>query len=113
MRLSKLLVPTLKEDPADAEVISHKLMVRAGMIRKLTAGIYSYLPLGYRSLRKVEQIVREEMDAAARKKCSCQLSNHRNCGRNRGAGISMGKSCYDSRTDMTGNVALARPTRKS
>ncbi|MHB8204213.1 MAG: proline--tRNA ligase [Desulfomonilaceae bacterium] len=64
MRLSKLLVPTLKEDPADAEVISHKLMVRAGMIRKLTAGIYSYLPLGYRSLRKVEQIVREEMDAA-------------------------------------------------
>lgn len=64
MKLSKLLAPTLKEDPADAEVISHKLMVRAGMIRKLTAGIYSYLPLGYRSLRKVEQIVREEMNAA-------------------------------------------------
>lgn len=64
MKMSKLLIPTLKEDPADAEVVSHKLMVRAGMIRKLTAGIYSYLPLGYRSLRKVEQIVREEMDAA-------------------------------------------------
>lgn len=64
MRMSKLHVPTLKEDPADAEVISHKLMLRAGMIRKLTAGIYSYLPLGYRSLRKVEQIVREEMDAS-------------------------------------------------
>ena len=64
MRMSKLLVPTLKEDPADAEVISHKLMLRAGMIRKLTAGVYSYLPLGYRSLRKVEQIVREEMDAS-------------------------------------------------
>ncbi len=64
MRMSKLHVPTLKEDPADAEVISHKLMMRAGMIRKLTAGVYSYLPLGYRSLRKVEQIVREEMDAA-------------------------------------------------
>ncbi len=64
MKLSKFLVPTLKENPADAEVISHKLMVRAGMIRKLTAGIYSYLPLGYRSLRKVEQICREEMDAA-------------------------------------------------
>lgn len=62
MRMSKLHVPTLKEDPADAEVISHKLMLRAGMIRKLTAGVYSYLPLGYRSLRKVEQIVREEMD---------------------------------------------------
>jgi len=64
MKLSSLLVPTLKEDPADAEVISHRLMMRAGMIRKLTAGVYSYLPLGYRSLRKVEQIVREEMDRA-------------------------------------------------
>jgi prolyl-tRNA synthetase len=64
MRMSSFFVPTLKEDPADAEVISHRLMVRAGMIRKLTAGIYSYLPLGYRSLRKVEQIVREEMNAA-------------------------------------------------
>ncbi|MFH0822198.1 MAG: proline--tRNA ligase [Pseudomonadota bacterium] len=64
MRMSRLLVPTLKEDPSDAEVVSHRLMLRAGMIRKLTSGIYSYLPLGYRSLRKVEQIVREEMDAA-------------------------------------------------
>jgi prolyl-tRNA synthetase len=64
MRMTKLLIPTLKEDPSDAEVVSHKLMVRAGMIRKLTTGIYSYLPLGYRSLRKMEQIVREEMDAA-------------------------------------------------
>lgn len=62
--MSRSLIPTLKEDPADAEIVSHKLMVRAGMIRKITAGIYSYLPLGYRSLRKVEQIVREEMDAA-------------------------------------------------
>ena len=56
MRMSKLHVPTLKEDPADAEVISHRLMLRAGMIRKLTAGVYSYLPLGYRSLRKVEDM---------------------------------------------------------
>jgi prolyl-tRNA synthetase len=64
MKMSKMFVPTLKEDPADAEVASHRLMLRAGLIRKLTAGVYSYLPLGYRSLRKVEQIVREEMDAA-------------------------------------------------
>jgi len=62
--MSKLLIPTLKEDPADAEVVSHRLMVRAAMIRRLTVGVYSYLPLGYRSLRKVEQIIREEMDAA-------------------------------------------------
>lgn len=64
MRMSRLLIPTLKEEPSDAEVISHKLLLRAGMIRKLTAGVYSYLPLGYRSLRKVEQIVREEMNAS-------------------------------------------------
>jgi len=64
MRLSKYFVPTLKEDPADAEVISHKLMIRAGMIRKVAAGIYDYMPLGLRSIRKVENIVREEMNRA-------------------------------------------------
>ncbi len=64
MRYSELFLPTLKEDPADAEVISHKLMVRAGMIRKLAAGIYNYLPLGLRSIKKVENIVREEMNRA-------------------------------------------------
>ena len=64
MRMSKLLVPTLREVPSDAEIMSHKLMLRAGYIRKLAAGIYSYLPLGLRSERKAEQIVREEMDRA-------------------------------------------------
>jgi len=62
MHYSKLLIPTLKESPADAEVASHKLMVRAGMIRQMAAGIYSILPLGLKMLRKVEQIIREEMD---------------------------------------------------
>ena len=64
MRTSQYLLSTLKETPADAEVISHQLMLRAGIIRKLAAGVYSYLPLGYRVLRKVENIVREEMDKA-------------------------------------------------
>ncbi|WP_027190042.1 proline--tRNA ligase [Fundidesulfovibrio putealis] len=64
MRLSKYYAPTLKEDPADAEVVSHKLMLRAGMIRKLTSGIYTFLPLGLRSLNKAARIVREEMDRA-------------------------------------------------
>ena len=64
MRMSKLLVPTLREVPSDAEIASHQLMMRAGYIRKLAAGIYSYLPLGLRCERKVEQIIREEMDAA-------------------------------------------------
>ncbi len=62
MRTSKLLLATLKETPADAEVISHKLMLRAGLVRRAAAGIYSWLPLGMRVLRKVEAIVREEMD---------------------------------------------------
>jgi len=64
MRWSQTFIPTHKEDPAEAEVVSHKLMVRAGFMRKLTSGVYTYLPLGYRTVRKVEQIVREEMNAA-------------------------------------------------
>jgi prolyl-tRNA synthetase len=64
MRYSEMFLPTVREIPADAETISHQLMVRAGMIRKLTSGIYSYLPLGYLVVRKVEQIVREEMNRA-------------------------------------------------
>ncbi len=64
MRVSKFLLSTVKETPADAEVVSHQLMLRAGMIRKLAAGLYSWLPLGLRVLRKVERIVRAEMDRA-------------------------------------------------
>jgi prolyl-tRNA synthetase len=64
MRTTRLLLATLKETPADAEVISHQLMLRAGMIRKLAAGLYTWLPLGLRVLRKVEKIIREEMDQA-------------------------------------------------
>ena len=64
MKMSKLFVQTLREFPSDAEVISHKMLVRAGYIRKLTSGVYNYLPLMWRVLRKVETIVREEMDNA-------------------------------------------------
>ena len=64
MRASQFLIATQKETPADAEVISHQLMIRAGMIRKLAAGLYNWLPLGLRVLRKVEAIVREEMNRA-------------------------------------------------
>ena len=64
MRMSKLFVQTLREFPSDAEVVSHKMLVRAGYIRKLTSGVYNYLPLMWRVLRKVETIVREEMDNA-------------------------------------------------
>ncbi|RMF97501.1 MAG: proline--tRNA ligase [Candidatus Schekmanbacteria bacterium] len=64
MLWSKYLIPTLKENPSEAEVVSHRLMLRAGMIRKLSAGIYNYLPLGLRVIRKVENIIREEMNRA-------------------------------------------------
>jgi prolyl-tRNA synthetase len=64
VRWSQTLIPTIKEDPADAEIPSHKLMLRAGLIRKLSAGAYTYLPLGHRALQKAMRIVREEMDAA-------------------------------------------------
>ena len=63
MKVSELLNPTLREVPAEAEVVSHQLMLRAGFIRKVAGGIYTYLPLGWRVIRKIEQIIREEMDA--------------------------------------------------
>jgi len=62
MKMSRLLAPTLREDPTEAEIASHKLMLRAGLIRKLTSGVYTYLPLGWRIIHKIEQIVRQEMD---------------------------------------------------
>src|SRR5436305_13773034 len=64
MRWSQNLIPTLKETPADAEILSHKLLLRAGLVRKLTGGLYTFLPLGLLALRKIEQIVREEMNRA-------------------------------------------------
>jgi len=64
MRYSEMFLPTLREVPSDAEIISHQLMIRAGMIRKLTSGIYTYLPLGYRVIRKLEEIIRQEMNRA-------------------------------------------------
>ena len=64
MRMSRYFLPTLKEDPSEAQIVSHRLMLRAGMIRQSSAGIYSWLPLGLKVLRKVEACVREEQDAA-------------------------------------------------
>ncbi|MFW6300202.1 MAG: proline--tRNA ligase, partial [Oceanicaulis sp.] len=64
MRLSRFFLPVLKETPAEAQIVSHRLMLRAGMIRQEAAGIYAWLPLGFRVLKKIEQIVREEQDRA-------------------------------------------------
>jgi prolyl-tRNA synthetase len=64
MRYSEMFLPTVREVPSDAEIVSHQLMIRAGMIRKLTSGIYTYLPLGFRVIQKLEKIIREEMNRA-------------------------------------------------
>ena len=64
MRLTRYFLPVAKETPADAQIVSHKLMLRAGLIRQTAAGIYAWLPLGHRVLKKIEQIVREEQDRA-------------------------------------------------
>ena len=66
MRLTQYFLPTIKENPTEAQIVSHRLMLRAGMVRQSSAGIYSWLPLGLRVLRKVETIVREEQDARRR-----------------------------------------------
>src|SRR3954464_8280784 len=61
-RASKLFLPTLRDDPADAEAVNHRLLVRGGFVRQVTGGVWTFLPLGWRVHRKVEQIIREEMD---------------------------------------------------
>src|SRR4026209_1203569 len=64
MRWTQTFIPTLKETPADAEITSHKLLLRAGLVRKLTGGLYTFLPLGLRVLRKIRRVIREERDGA-------------------------------------------------
>ena len=64
MRISQLLSKTMREDPPEAETASHRLMLRAGLIHQVAAGVYAFLPLAWRSVRKIESIIREEMDAA-------------------------------------------------
>jgi len=64
MRLSRSFIPTMRETPAEAQIASHRLMLRAGLVRQISAGIYAWLPLGYRVLRNIERIVREEQNAA-------------------------------------------------
>ena len=73
MRTTNLYAPTLRQTPAEAEVVSHQLMMRAGMIRKAAGGVYTYLPLAWRVLRKIEQIIREEMDAAGGQEISMPI----------------------------------------
>ena len=95
MRWSQYFIPTLREDPADAEVVSHKLLLRAGVIRQLSAGIYSLLPLGQRIALKVMQILREEMNAIGGRSSICRHSTQPKFGRNQDAGLRLATRCFD------------------
>ena len=94
MKMSKLVAPTLREDPVEAEVISHKLMLRAGMIRKLAAGLYTFLPLGLRVLHKVANIIREEMNVSGAQEVFMPTLCLPNSGRSLGVGAFTVKSCF-------------------
>src|SRR6185436_3373693 len=74
-RQSELFLPTLRDDPADADAISHKLLVRAGLIRQVSAGLWSFLPAGWRTHERIVQIVREEMDAIGGQEMSMPVIN--------------------------------------
>ena len=98
MRQSKILIPTLKEDPSDAEVVSHKLMMRAGLVRQLASGLYSWLPLGLRVLRKVENIIRVEMDNAGAQELLMPVVQPSELGRNRQMGKDGGRAMPPKRS---------------
>ncbi len=113
VRYSNYFIPTLKEDPSDAEVVSQKLMIRAGMIRKVAAGVYNYLPLGLRCITKVENIVREEMNRAGAIEILMPPSSRPSSGRRAGAGITTARSSSASRTGPSANSASGRRTKRS
>jgi prolyl-tRNA synthetase len=86
MRLSQAFGKTLRDAPADAEMISHQLLIRANFVRPAGAGIYTFMPLGYRVMRKIWGILAEEMDAIGARRCGCLICTRQHCGRPPGAG---------------------------
>lgn len=93
MRASQFAINTMKETPAEAEIVSHQLMLRAGMLKKLASGLYTWSPLGLKVLRRVEAIVREEMDAAGALELLMPAVQPAELGRNRAAGSSTAPNC--------------------
>ncbi len=111
MRLSRYILPTLKEDPSDAVVLSHRLMTRAGLIRKESAGMYVYLPLGWRVLRKIIGIVREEMDRAGALECLMPELTNADLWKESGRWDTMGPEMFRIRDRNAMEYALA-PTHE-
>ena len=100
MRARSFFLSTLKEAPADADIVSQQFMIRAGMIKKLAAGVYTYMPLGLRTIRKIEKIIREEMDRAGAVELLMPIvqPSRPSSGRNRVAGKSTVPNFCASRT---------------
>src|SRR5262244_2029608 len=107
MRWSQYSIPTLREDPADAEVVSHRLLVRAGFIRQLAAGIYSILPLAQRSLLKITRIVREEMNAIGGQEFYLPALNPREIWEESGRWTVMGENMFRLKDRKGADLCLA------
>jgi prolyl-tRNA synthetase len=112
MRLSRFFLPILKENPKEAEIVSHRLMLRAGMLRQEAAGIYAWLPLGFRVLKKIEQIVREEQDRAGALELLMPLCSLPTSGARADATTPMARKCCASPTATSANCCMGRRTRK-
>ena len=107
MRYSQLLLPTVKEDPAGAEAVSHKVMVRAGLVRQLAAGIYVYLPAGWRVMRKIEAIIREEMDAIGCQELLMPVLNPAEIWQETGRWYEIGEEMFRFKDRKGADMALA------
>ena len=109
--MSELFLRTLRDDPADAEVASHKLLIRAGYIRPVGPGLYSWLPLGLRVLRKIERIVRDEMNAIGGQEINSRRCCRVRPTRRRTGGPSTATACSGSRTAAATTICSGRPTK--
>ena len=112
MRVSKLYAPTLREVPAEAEVVSHQLMLRAGFMRKAAGGIYTYLPLAWRVLKKIERIVREEMDAKGSQELLMPIVQPAEIWQERDVGMYMVRKCSGCRIVIIAVSALGLHMKK-
>ncbi len=112
MRLTRYFLPVTKETPADAQIVSHKLMLRAGLIRQTAAGIYAWLPLGFRVLKKIEQIVREEQDRAGALELLMPTISPPRSGARAAATRITARKCSASPTATSARCCTARPTRR-
>ena len=107
MRWSQSFIPTLRDDPADAEAVSHKLLVRAGFVRQLVAGVYSMLPLGFRVVKKLEGIVRDEMDRIGGQQFSLPTLHPADLWKRSGRWDLVGSELFRLQDRRGGDMALA------